>query len=147
MADQRAPDLLAGIHPPRVDGALAPGGDDDGHAVHVDAGDGRDRVRMRSERRADRFARREVPGARQLVAAGHGHTATAQRRRDDRLRLAGALATRAGTAVGRRHRLRRPDPADHLWLVLSLRGGQIAEVTSFLGREQFPAFGLPDSLR
>ncbi len=31
--------------------------------------------------------------------------------------------------------------------VLSLRGGQIAEVTSFLGREQFPAFGLPDSLR
>jgi RNA polymerase sigma-70 factor, ECF subfamily len=30
--------------------------------------------------------------------------------------------------------------------VLTLRGAQIAEVTSFLGREQFPPFGLPDAL-
>jgi RNA polymerase sigma-70 factor (ECF subfamily) len=30
--------------------------------------------------------------------------------------------------------------------VLTLRGERIAEITSFLGRDHFPTFGLPDVL-
>jgi RNA polymerase sigma-70 factor (ECF subfamily) len=60
-----------------------------------------------------------------------------------------SVVTGANTQPAAAHYLRRPGESEHRPLaldVLRIEGGRVAEITSFVSPELFPAFGLPPAL-